>query len=104
MANAGGASSGRSVQEPGWDTGASVPTGGGASSRFEEREAAAIALLYEMASHGAGLACILRKIASARRGRATIESYRRVLDGNGAAQPPFPAETVWDVEVRRIRP
>ena len=45
-----------------------------------------------------------RPAPSSRRGRATIESYRRVLDGNGAAQPPFPAETVWDVEVRRIRP
>lgn len=38
-----------------------------------------------------------------RRGKSTITGYRRILDGNGSSQPPFPAETVWDVEVVRIR-
>ncbi len=37
-----------------------------------------------------------------RRGRASIAGYRQVLEGNGSSQPPFPAETIWDVEVVRI--
>lgn len=37
-----------------------------------------------------------------RMGRAGIEQYRRKLTGFGS-QPPFPAETVWDVEVLAVR-
>lgn len=37
-----------------------------------------------------------------RMGKAQMEQYRRKLMGFGS-QPPFPAETVWDVEVMRIR-
>ena len=37
-----------------------------------------------------------------RRGKAQIEQYKRKLTGFGS-QPPFPAETVWDVEVLQIR-
>ena len=40
---------------------------------------------------------------STRRGRASIVGYRQVLEGNGSSQPPFPAETLWDVEVSKIR-
>jgi len=38
-----------------------------------------------------------------RRGKAQILGYRRILEGNGSSQPPFPAETIWDVEVLKIR-
>lgn len=37
-----------------------------------------------------------------RRGKTQIEQYKRKLEGFGS-QPPFPAETVWDVEVLGIR-
>lgn len=37
-----------------------------------------------------------------RRGKAQIEGYKRKLAGFGS-QPPFPAETVWDIEVLQIR-
>ena len=37
-----------------------------------------------------------------RRGRASIVGYRQLLEGNGSSQPPFPAETIWDVEVVRL--
>ena len=40
---------------------------------------------------------------TSRRGKSTIVGYRQILKGNGSSQPPFPALTVWDVEVRRIR-
>ena len=38
-----------------------------------------------------------------RRGKATVVGYRQILTGNGSTQPPFPAETIWDIEVVRIR-
>ncbi|KAL3775386.1 hypothetical protein ACHAWO_006577 [Cyclotella atomus] len=37
-----------------------------------------------------------------RRGKTQIEQYKKKLTGFGS-QPPFPAETVWDVEVLGIR-
>ncbi|KAL7536738.1 hypothetical protein ACHAWF_005546 [Thalassiosira exigua] len=37
-----------------------------------------------------------------RRGKTQIEQYKRKLTGFGS-QPPFPAETVWDVEVLAVR-
>ena len=37
-----------------------------------------------------------------RRGKTQIEQYKRKLVGFGS-QPPFPAETVWDVEVLIVR-
>lgn len=37
-----------------------------------------------------------------RRGKASIASYKRILEG-GANQPAFPAVTYWDVEVLRIK-
>ena len=37
-----------------------------------------------------------------RRGIVQIEQYKRKLEGFGS-QPPFPAETVWDIEVLQIR-
>ena len=37
-----------------------------------------------------------------RRGKTQIEQYKRKLVGFGS-QPPFPAETVWDVEVLSVR-
>ncbi|KAL7542621.1 hypothetical protein ACHAXR_012332 [Thalassiosira sp. AJA248-18] len=37
-----------------------------------------------------------------RRGIAQIEQYKRKLTGFGS-QPPFPAETVWDIEVLAVR-
>lgn len=37
-----------------------------------------------------------------RMGKAGIEQYKRKLSGFGS-QPPFPAETVWDIEVLGIR-
>mmetsp|Transcript_5168 Transcript_5168/g.16306 ORF Transcript_5168/g.16306 Transcript_5168/m.16306 type:complete len:215 (+) Transcript_5168:386-1030(+) len=44
-----------------------------------------------------------RPAPQTRRGKAQITAYRRVLEGNGSSQPPFPAATIWDVEVRRVR-
>lgn len=44
-----------------------------------------------------------RPAPKTKRGKATIIGYQNVLRGNGSTQPPFPAETVWDVEVSRIR-
>eukprot|EP00554_Chaetoceros_debilis_P002863 CAMPEP_0194094296 /NCGR_PEP_ID=MMETSP0149-20130528/53493_1 /TAXON_ID=122233 /ORGANISM="Chaetoceros debilis, Strain MM31A-1" /LENGTH=163 /DNA_ID=CAMNT_0038779901 /DNA_START=414 /DNA_END=905 /DNA_ORIENTATION=- len=38
-----------------------------------------------------------------KRGQATLAGYKRVLEGNGTNQPPFPALSIWDVEVLRIR-
>ena len=40
---------------------------------------------------------------TSRRGKATIVGYKQILRGNGSSQPPFPALTVWDLELRRIR-
>mmetsp|Transcript_45096 Transcript_45096/g.94564 ORF Transcript_45096/g.94564 Transcript_45096/m.94564 type:complete len:273 (-) Transcript_45096:2896-3714(-) len=37
-----------------------------------------------------------------RRGKTQIEQYKRKLAGFGS-QPPFPAETVWDIEVLGVR-
>ena len=37
-----------------------------------------------------------------RRGKASIASYKRILEG-GPNQPAFPAVTYWDVEVLRIK-
>ncbi|KAL7483078.1 hypothetical protein ACHAW6_008730 [Cyclotella cf. meneghiniana] len=37
-----------------------------------------------------------------RRGKTQIEQYKKKLAGFGS-QPPFPAETVWDIEVLGIR-
>ena len=37
-----------------------------------------------------------------RRGIVQIKQYKRKLEGFGS-QPPFPAETVWDIEVLQIR-
>jgi hypothetical protein len=34
-----------------------------------------------------------------RRGKASIKGYQSILRGRGSSQPPFPAETIWDVEV-----
>ena len=45
-----------------------------------------------------------RPAPTSRRGKATIVSYRRLIDGNGPSQPPFPAVTVWELECRRVRP
>ena len=38
-----------------------------------------------------------------RRGKAQIVSYQTVLNGRGTSQPPFPAPTIWDVEILSIR-
>ncbi|CAB9506867.1 expressed unknown protein [Seminavis robusta] len=35
-------------------------------------------------------------------GKQSVRAYQRVLDGFGS-QPPFPAPTIWDIEVTRIR-
>jgi len=43
-----------------------------------------------------------RPAPTSRRGRQTIIGYQQVLNGNGSTQPPFPASTIWDVEVARI--
>ena len=37
-----------------------------------------------------------------RAGKQSIKSYQRILEGFGS-QPPFPAPTIWEVEVLRIR-
>eukprot|EP00970_Alexandrium_tamarense_P013182 scaffold3282_cov198-Alexandrium_tamarense.AAC.47 len=37
-----------------------------------------------------------------RNGKFSMEQYRKILNGFGS-QPPFPAETVWDIEVLGIR-
>ena len=37
-----------------------------------------------------------------RRGQVQIEQYKKKLEGFGS-QPPFPAETVWDIEVLQVR-
>ena len=37
-----------------------------------------------------------------RRGQVQIEQYKKKLAGFGS-QPPFPAETVWDIEVLQVR-
>lgn len=38
-----------------------------------------------------------------RRGKAQIAGYQGILRGRGSSQPPFPAPTVWEVEVLSIR-
>jgi hypothetical protein len=38
-----------------------------------------------------------------RRGKAQIIDYKAILYGRGSSQPPFPAPTIWDVEVLRFR-
>jgi len=40
---------------------------------------------------------------TSKRGNAGITAYKRILEGNGPNQPGFPAATIWDVEVLRIR-
>ena len=37
------------------------------------------------------------------RGRQQIIDYQSRLKGRGDSQPPFPAPTIWDVEVMQIR-
>jgi FKBP-type peptidyl-prolyl cis-trans isomerase len=38
-----------------------------------------------------------------RRGKAQIVDYQTILNGRGSNQPPFPAPTIWDVEVLSFR-
>ncbi len=38
-----------------------------------------------------------------RRGKAQIVDYKNILYGRGSSQPPFPAPTIWDVEVLSFR-
>ncbi len=38
-----------------------------------------------------------------RRGKTRIVGYKQLLEGNGSTRPAFPAATIWDVEVLRIR-
>jgi hypothetical protein len=38
-----------------------------------------------------------------RRGKTRIVGYRQLLEGNGSTRPPFPAATIWDIEVLKIR-
>jgi len=38
-----------------------------------------------------------------RRGKTRIIGYKQLLEGNGSTRPPFPAATIWDIEVLRIR-
>ena len=38
-----------------------------------------------------------------RRGKAQIDSYKMILKGRGTSQPPFPAPTIWEVEVLSFR-
>lgn len=38
-----------------------------------------------------------------RRGKAQIVDYQSILSGRGTSQPPFPAPTIWDVEVLSFR-
>jgi FKBP-type peptidyl-prolyl cis-trans isomerase len=38
-----------------------------------------------------------------RRGKAQIAGYQGILRGRGSSQPPFPAPTIWEVEVLSIR-
>ena len=38
-----------------------------------------------------------------RRGKTRIVGYKQLLEGNGSSRPPFPAATIWDVEVLKIR-
>lgn len=38
-----------------------------------------------------------------RRGKAAIKGYRQILEGRGTTQPPFPAATIWDIEVLKVR-
>lgn len=40
---------------------------------------------------------------TSKRGKAGVTGYKRILEGNGPNQPAFPAATIWDVEVLRIR-
>ena len=37
-----------------------------------------------------------------RRGKAQIVGYQNILRGNGDTQPPFPASTIWEVEVLKF--
>lgn len=43
-----------------------------------------------------------RPAPTTRRGRAQIVAYRNLVAGDGSSRPPFPALTVWEVEVRRV--
>lgn len=37
------------------------------------------------------------------RGKSSMMAYKRILERYGTTQPGFPAETIWDIEVLRIR-
>eukprot|EP00557_Chaetoceros_sp_GSL56_P005089 CAMPEP_0176499028 /NCGR_PEP_ID=MMETSP0200_2-20121128/12682_1 /TAXON_ID=947934 /ORGANISM="Chaetoceros sp., Strain GSL56" /LENGTH=266 /DNA_ID=CAMNT_0017897367 /DNA_START=224 /DNA_END=1024 /DNA_ORIENTATION=+ len=37
------------------------------------------------------------------RGKSSMVAYKRILEGYGTTQPGFAAETIWDIEVLRIR-
>jgi hypothetical protein len=38
-----------------------------------------------------------------RRGKQSIVGYQSILKGRGSNQPPFPAPTIWDVEILSFR-
>jgi FKBP-type peptidyl-prolyl cis-trans isomerase len=40
---------------------------------------------------------------TSRRGKAALAAYKQLVEGRGSTQPPFPAPTIWDVEVLSTR-
>jgi FKBP-type peptidyl-prolyl cis-trans isomerase len=38
-----------------------------------------------------------------RRGKVQIINYKSILEGGGSSRPPFPAPTIWDIQVEKIR-
>jgi FKBP-type peptidyl-prolyl cis-trans isomerase len=44
-----------------------------------------------------------KPVPTTKRGEAALSAYRNIVEGRGPNQPPFPAATIWDVEVLRIR-